>query len=70
MARKKKTRIDEIQDFVSEKESIIEDIIKPAIVDHNREKVLDWSSKGYNANQIAGMLKLHKHIVENIIRNG
>lgn len=55
---------------VSERENIIEDIIKPAIENHYSEKVLDWHSKGYNANQIAGMLKLHKHVVENIIKNG
>ena len=69
MARKK-TRLQEVENFVSEQDSFIEEVIKPAVKDHNRDKVLDWSSKGYNANQIAGMLKLHKHVVENIIKNG
>lgn len=66
MARKKYNK----EKLVSEKESIIEEIIKPAVNNHYREQVLDWSGKGYNANQIAGMLKIHKHIVENIINNG
>ena len=66
MARKKYNK----QTLVSEKETIIEDIIKPAVDNHYREKVLDWAGKGYNANQIASMLKIHKHIVENIINNG
>ena len=54
------------QDFVSNEEKFIEEVITPAIKDHLRDKVRDFRSKGYNNNQIAAMLMVHKHIVENI----
>ena len=54
------------QDFVSNEETFIEEVIKPAVEDHLGDKVRNLRSKGYNANQIASMLMIHKHIVENI----
>ena len=47
-------------------ETFIEEVIKPAVEDHLGEKVRNLRSKGYNDNQIASMLMIHKHIVENI----
>jgi len=66
MTKRKKTRKEEIENLVSNKESIIEDIIAPAVEDHFRDKVLDLRGKGYNDNQIASMLMIHKHKIENI----
>jgi len=66
MAKRKKDKLEEVQNFVSNKESIIEDIIAPAVEDHFRDKVLDLRGKGYNDNQIASMLMIHKHKIENI----
>jgi hypothetical protein len=66
MAKRKKTIQEEIENFVSEKEAITEDIIQPHVVEYYRERVLDLRGKGYNDNQIAGMLMIHKQKVENI----
>jgi len=66
MTKRKKTRKEEIENLVSNKESIIEVTIAPAVEDHFRDKVLDLRGKGYNDNQIASMLMIHKHKIENI----
>lgn len=66
MAKNKKYRKEEVENFVSNKESIIEDIIAPAVKDHFTQKVLDLREKGYNDNQIASMLMIHKQKIENI----
>lgn len=66
MAKRKKDKLEDVKNFVSNKESIIEDIIAPAVKDHFTEKVLELREKGYNDNQIAGMLMIHKQKIENI----
>jgi len=66
MAKRKKTIQEEIENFVSEKVTIEEDIVKPHVVEYYRDRVLDLRGKGYNDNQIAGMLMIHKQKVENI----
>lgn len=71
MARKKKStvgeqRLEEVQNTVSIQKEIIEDIIKPAVEDQLRDKVLSLRVKGYNSNQIAAMLMIHKHKVDEI----
>lgn len=60
MARKKKIKLQET-------EEIIDYVPTPTpVVDPLVEKVLDMRGKGYNDNQIASMLMIHKHKIENI----
>lgn len=67
MAKKKlTTELDDIQNFVSNEESFIEEVIKPAVEDHLAGKVRDLRSKGYDDNRIAAMLMIHKEKVQNI----
>jgi len=66
MAKRKKDKLEDVKNFVANKESIVEDIIAPAVKDHFTEKVLELREKGYNDNQIAGMLMIHKQKIENI----
>ena len=60
MAKKKKIKLqetEEINDYVP---------TPTPTVDPLAEKVLDMRGKGYNDNQIASMLMIHKHKIENI----
>lgn len=66
MAKKIKTRLDDIQNYVSNEEKIIEDIIIPAIEDHWADKVKTYRAKGYNDNQIAAMLGISSLKVKDI----
>lgn len=67
MAKKKITsRLDEVENFVSNEEKIIEDIITPAIQDHLRDQIISFREKGFNDTWIAARLMIHKHIVEGI----
>lgn len=67
MAKKKlTTELDDIQNFVANEESFIEEVIKPAVEDHFADKVRDLRSKGYDDNRIAAMLMIHKEKVQNI----
>lgn len=68
MAKKKYNRLDEVQDFVSNEEKIIEDIIIPAIKDHTADKVKSLADKGMNVNQIAATLMIQKSKVEEILK--
>ena len=67
MATKKKyNRLEEIKNFVSNEQEIKENIITPAIEDYIADKVRTFKNQGYNDNQIAAMLRIHKHVVEKI----
>ena len=45
MAKRKKTIQEEIENFVSEKVTIEEDIVKPHVVEYYRDRVLDLRGK-------------------------
>ena len=67
MAKKKyTTRLDEIENFVSNEEKIIEDIIKPAVENHYADKVRDLRSKGFDDNRIAAMIGISSLEVKDI----
>ena len=67
MAKKKYTEENQpLVDLISTQESVIEDIIKPAIEEHWAGKVRDFRSKGYSDNQIAGLLRITKEKVQSI----
>ena len=67
MAKKKlTTELDDIQNFVSNEESFIEEVIKPAVENHFAGRVRDLRSKGYNDNQIAAMIGISSIKVKEI----
>ena len=67
MAKKKfTTRLDEIENFVSNEDKIIEDIIKPAVEDHLGDKVRHLRSKGFDDNRIAAMIGISSVKVKEI----
>jgi len=63
---KRKTKKVELDDCVPTADTIASDIVKPHVAEYYRDKVLDLREKGYNDNQIASMLLIHKHKIEEI----
>lgn len=52
--------------YIESKETIIEEIIKPAVENHIKTKVDQLRAKGFDNNRIAATLMIHKHIVDSI----
>lgn len=64
--RKIKSRLKDVENYVSKEEEIVKNIITPAIEDHLREKIISLRETGFDDNRIAARLMIHKHIVEKI----
>jgi len=71
MAKKKKKSLthtlDVRQNLVANEKAIVEDIIKPAVDDHNREMILDLKAKGFDNSRIASRLMIPKATVDKIV---
>lgn len=64
MAKKKKITMDE--NIVSNEEILETNTITSSNEEPYAEKVRTLRGKGFNSNQIAAMLMIHKHLVENV----
>jgi len=70
MAKKKKSAnhtLEVRQNLIANEELIMNDIIKPAVDDHNREMILDLKAKGFDNSRIASRLMIPKAKVDSIV---